>query len=111
MKRIPDVVAISETKSNSRTISNENISNYKFLHNDSAPCAGGVGLYIKEALKFRLRNDLLLHLQDCEDLWLKIESKKSNFILALIYRHPKQKLSLFNVKLCENLNNLESTKL
>ena len=99
MKRIPDVVAISETKLNSNTISNKNNSNYKFLHNDSAACAGGVRLYIKETIKFRLRNDLLLHLQDCEDLWLEIESKESNFILAVIYRHPKQKLLLLNYKL------------
>ena len=111
MERILDVVAISETKFNSSSISNINIFNYKFLLNDSATCAGGVGLYIKKTLKFRLRDDLLLHLQDCKDLRLEIESKESNFILAVIYRNPKRELSLFNDKLCKNLNNLKSTKL
>ena len=41
---------------------------------------------IKETLKFRLRDDLLLHLQDCKDLWLEIKSKESNFTLAVMYR-------------------------
>ena len=70
MKRMPDVVAISETKLNASSVSNINFDNYKFFHNDSVTCAGGVGLYVRETLKFELRYDLLLHLQNCEDLWL-----------------------------------------
>ena len=53
---------------------------------------------------------MFLHLQDCEDLWLEIESKETNFIIAVIYRHPKQKLSLFNDKLSETLSLLENNK-
>ena len=110
MKRIPDVVAISETKLNASSVSNKNFDNYKFFHNDSVTCANGVGRCVRETLKFRLRDDLLLHLQDCKDLWLEIESKETNFIIAVIYRHPKQKLSLFNDKLCETLSLLENNK-
>ena len=106
----PDVVAISETKLNASSVSNINFDNYKFLHNDSVTCAGGVGLYVRETLKFQLRDDLLLHLQDCEDLWLEIESKETNFIIAVIYRNSKQKLSLFNDRLCETLSLLENNK-
>ena len=110
MKRMPDVVAISETKLNASSVSNINFDYYKFFHNDSVTCAGGVGLYVRETLKFQLPDDLLLHLQNCEDLWLEIESKETNFILGVIYRHPKQKLSLFNDKLCDTLSLLESNK-
>ena len=82
MKRITDVVAISETKLYSNSIGNINISNYKFLHNDSAICAGAVGLFIKETTKFCFRDDLLLHLQDCEDLWLEIKFNESNLYIV-----------------------------
>ena len=32
-------------------------------------------------------------------------------VLGVIYRHPKQKLSLFQDKLCKNLSKLENNKL
>ena len=52
-----------------------------------------------------------LNLQHCEDLWIEVESEKSNIILGVIYRHSKQKLSLFQDKLCKNLSKLENNKL
>ena len=48
--------------------------------------------------------------QHCEDFRLKIETNESKFILAIIYRHPKQKM-LFHKKVCENLSKLDSNKL
>ena len=71
MKRLPDVIAISETKLHANSVSNVHISNYKLLRTDSNTCAGGICLYIKDAIKFRLRNDLLVKLKHCEDLWLE----------------------------------------
>ena len=60
---MPDV-AISETKKYASSVSNINFDNYKFFHNDSVTCAGGVGPCVRETLKFQLRDDLLLHLQN-----------------------------------------------
>ena len=87
------------------------ISYYKVLHTDSNTCADGVCLYIKDTIKFRLRNDLLLKLKHCEDLWLELEGKGSNLIVAVIYCHPNQDMLSFQDKLCENLNNIENKKL
>ena len=95
IQRMPEVIAVSETKLNSFSTSNVNIPNYKLLRNDSNTCAGEVGLYIEDTIKLRVRDDLLLNLQHCEDLWIEIESKFSTFIFALIYRHPKQKFLYF----------------
>ena len=93
-----EVTAVSETKLNSFSTSNVNIPNYKLLRNDSnrPTCVGGVCLH-KDAIKFRvgLRNDLLLNLQHCEDLWIEVELKFSNFIFAVIYRHPSKKFLYF----------------
>ena len=52
--------------------------------------AGGVGLYLEETLQYRVRNDLLLEANKCEDLWIEIESKQANksLIVVVVYRHP-----------------------
>ena len=59
---MPDVIAISKPKLNVNSSLNLNFTNYKFICNDSIMLAGGVGLYIKEPLKFTLRKDLSLNL-------------------------------------------------
>ena len=63
MSRIPDAIAISETKLNANSVTNVNIPNYTFLRKDSPTNAGGVGLYIKQSMQFRLRNDLSLRVR------------------------------------------------
>ena len=93
VERIPDDIVISETNLNAN--SSLNFTNYKFIRNDSITHAGGVGLYIKDSLKFTLRKDLSLNLHHCEDLWLEVESENLRILLGVIYRHPKQKISLF----------------
>ena len=88
--RLPDAIAISETKLNSNGVSNLNTPNYTFLRKDSPTCAGGVDFYIKGNLQYRIRNDLSLNVQHCEDLWIELKTKKENLILAVIYRHPNK---------------------
>ena len=103
----PNLIAISETKLNPNSVSNVNLSNYKFFRNDSPTNAGGVGLYINDAIKCHLRNDLFLNLDKCEDLWLEIECEDLTFILAVIYRHSNQDLTSFHNK----LKDLENKKI
>ena len=90
MTRLPDAIAISETKLNASSSSNIDIPNYHFFHNDSPSMAGGVGIYLKNAIKYRLRNDLSLKTSNCEDLWIEVESKISIFCLGVVCRHPKK---------------------
>ena len=89
-KKILDVIAISKTKLHANSVSNVHISNYKLFRTDFNTCADGVCLYIKDTINFRLRNDLLLKLKHCKDLWLEVECKGSNLIIAVVYRHPNQ---------------------
>ena len=109
--RLPDAIAISETKLNSNSVSNLNIPNYTFLRKDSPTCAGGVGFYIKGNMQYRIRNDLSLNVHHCEDLWIELETKKENLILAVIYRHPNKLLLPFQDKLCDTLTDLENSNL
>ena len=110
--RLPDAIAISERKLNSNSVSNLNIPNYTAcLRKDSSTCAGGVGFYIKGNMQYRIRNDLSLNVQHCEDLWIELETKKENLILAVIYRHSNQLLLPFQDKLCDTLTDLENSNL
>ena len=54
-KNQPDIVAISETKLKEGFINrNVKLEGYGFLHSDSKKCAGGVGLYVKDTVKFSI---------------------------------------------------------
>ena len=107
----PELISISETKLSSRNVSNINIAGYDFFHIDSPTNAGDAGLHIKNSLKYKLRKDLNFLLPNCEDIWVKIESKKRNIIISTIYRHPNSDMTLFQNKLCETLIKLENDKL
>ena len=96
MTRVPDAIAIFETKLNSTSSSNIDILNYHFFHYDSPSMAGGVGMYLKNTLNYRPRDDLSLKTPNCEDLWIEVESEISHFCLGVVYRHPKKKLFLIS---------------
>ena len=104
-------IAISETKLNSNSYSNISIPNYNFFHSDSPTLASGVGRYLKDTLKYSLRNSLSLNVPHCEDLWLEVHCKNSNFILGVIYLHPNQNFSSFQDTLHNQLYDFESNKL
>ena len=111
MKKLPNVITISEIKLHANSVSNVHISNHKLLRTDSNACVGGICLYVKDTIKFRLRNNLLLKLKHYEDLWLELECKGSTLTVAVVYRHPNQDMLSFQDKLGENLNNIENKKL
>ena len=62
-------------------------------------------------MQYRIRNNLSLNVQHCEDLWIELETKKENLILAIIYRHPDKLLLPFQDKLCDMLTDLENSNL
>ena len=70
---------------------------------------GGVIAYIKDDIAFQRRPDLEKELKsgenfECESLFIEIktESALNDYIVGVIYRHPSNKIKLFNEKL-ENL--------
>jgi len=89
-------------------MSNINISHCNFIRNDSPTNAGGIGLYIKDTLKYKIRNDLSLI--QCEDLWIEFQSRKQSIILLTIYRYPNSDLLPFQDKYEKTLIKLNNTK-
>ena len=53
-----DLIAITETKLNSKSVDNIDLINCDFFHNDSPTNAGGAGIYVNKNLKALFRPDL-----------------------------------------------------
>ena len=67
-------------------------------------------MYVKNNVKYSLRNDLNLHLSNCEDIWIEIYSKSKSIILSTIYRHPISNITEFHKKLRDTLIILQNSK-
>ena len=111
VKYSPEVNGISETKINSNTCLNLNFPDFDFFRNDSSTNAGGVGIYINQNLKHKLRNDLLLNLPNCEDIWTEVSTNQGSIIFAVIYRHPTTNFQAFENVLGNTLTKPENQKL
>ena len=55
--------------------------------------AGGVAMYISNALQFSVITNLQLTVNECENIWIKLHD--SNVIISNIYRHPKNDAQVF----------------
>ena len=62
-------------------------------------------------MQYRIRNDLSLNVQHCEDLWIEPKTEKENIVLAVIYSHPNKLLLPLQGKLCDTLTDLENSNL
>ena len=92
------VIRLTEIKQkiDKEPILNLNIPGYNFVSQPSHSDAGGVGFFIKENLKYTIREDLSISEKLYEALWIEIESdQEHNMLCGVIYRHPKGKLEPF----------------
>ena len=109
LHKFPDIIAITETKLNSETITNIDINNYNFFHVDSPTQAGGAGLYINNNLKVSPRPDIKFVLSQVESCWAEIDCgipNKPNILVGCIYRHPSEDLSLFTSEFESIISNI-----
>ena len=85
----PDILAISETKLNNRSIINIDIPQYNFFHTDSETAAGGAALNVSNNLKAIPRADIKFTMPLVESCWAEIivNNNKPNIIIGCIYRH------------------------
>ena len=92
------VIGLTEIKLkfNQDPIINCNLPGYKFISQPSYSNSGGVGFFIKDNLKFRIRNDLTASKDEFEAIWIEIEgNNKQNMTCGLVYRHPNGDLDSF----------------
>ena len=107
-----DLIAITETKLNSKSVDNIDLINYDFFHNDSPTNAGGAGIYVNKNLKAIFRPDLKFNMPLVESCWIELDTgiNKPNVMIGCIYRHPAAKLSDFTEELEGIMNGLTSYK-
>ena len=95
------VIAITETWLHSKSPPIFDIENYTLLRADRQKGrGGGVALYIRKDLKYKLRQDF--HIEGVEDLFIEtIDTKFKNKVIGVIYRPPSNSLETF----LDNLDN------
>jgi len=90
----PEFIAISETKLHSNF--NSYLPGYTFLQANFKTNAGGVGLFVKETLNIKTLNDYNLNVNDCEEIWVKVQLNNSEKIFSVIYKHPGSSFKRFS---------------
>ena len=86
----PDIVAITETRLSSNSVSNLDIPKYNFFHTDSPTRAGGAAIYVNKVLKAIPRSDLKIDLPLVESCWVEIDpnNNRKHIMIGCMYKHP-----------------------
>jgi len=71
--KMPEIIAISETKLNSNF--NSFLEGYTFLQSNSITKAGGVGMFIKNSLVYKVINSYNLNVMGSEKTLVKYKSR------------------------------------
>ena len=93
-KHQPDIVAISETKLREGKINrNIDIYGYNFISAESATCASGIELYIKNSLTYSVNKRSTLKLSNAKHLWIDVHFKQNYIVVGVMYKHPNESVS------------------
>ena len=86
------IIDISETrlKKNQETTTNIQLENFNIEHEPTEAVNGGVLLYIKKTVSYKLIPDLMIYKKrELESVFIEIIQKDSkNMVVGCIYRHP-----------------------
>ena len=77
--------------SSANNLGRVDIINIIFIHKDSASLAGGMGLYVKNSIKFNECSNLNINTDEVENLWIEITTTGKPLIIGVVYRHPVYK--------------------
>ena len=89
----PDIIALSETKLHEgRVFANINLDGYKFNYVNGLTNAGGVGLYVKEKIKFSVNKCVQCDLSIAETLWINVTLNDKSTVVGVVYRHRDRAL-------------------
>jgi len=103
-----NIICLSESRINQKSLSNIDLLNYKILHNDSSTCAGAVVVYVSKNLQVEIISKLCLNIEGCEDMSIKL--CQTDILYGVIYRHPKNNIKLFLEEINKKWNNLMQIK-
>lgn len=81
---------------------------YNFLSQPSLSNTGGVGLFLRDDIKFSIRDNLSISENDFEALWVDLEIHGLKFLRVALYRHPKASLDSFTNYLYSSLDKIHN---
>jgi len=86
-----DIITLSETwlKNDKNLLEYVKVPGYEFVYrNRDEKRGGGVGIYIKETINFKIRNDIVKIDETIEHTWIEIASKstKSDYLVGVFYQ-------------------------
>ena len=105
------IVGVSETwlKENEKLY--VDIPNYEFVGNcRREKRGGGVGLYIRDTIRFKRRIDLDIFCDCVESIFIEVFTKNKKCIIAVIYRPPNQSCQDFLVQIQSSLDIISHEK-
>ncbi len=87
-----------------------NIPGYSHLNAIRTKKGGGVSLFVKNGITFKLRSDLTVNNKEYQNLFIEIDksllSFSRNIIIGVIYRPPSTSIKAFNEQLEQLLSNI-----
>jgi len=64
------------------------LEGYSFEYHDSPTKDGGVALFVKDSLAYRVENKLIVDTPGSENLWLQVDTNSSyTFVIGVVYSH------------------------
>ena len=92
------IIGISETRLKESQETNIQLENFNIEHVPTESANGGVLLYIRKAINYKLRPDLMIYKKrELESVFIEIIQKNSkNMVVGCIYRHPCMQHSEFD---------------
>jgi exonuclease III len=114
-----DIIVLTEIRKSDINFDNL-LCSHKFHYNHpTTGTVGGVGIFIKNGLEYKIRDDLYLKTKEnkIEDLWIEInlesiysDCKAQCLIIGGIYRHPGVNISEFTQLIDININKVSCKK-
>ena len=90
-KLIPDIITLSETWLKTTSKFNPYLQGYNYINGKLIKKVGGVGIFIKDNLRYRQVDNYLINADDTEELWIEIINPTGkNTLIGSIYRHPNK---------------------
>eukprot|EP00732_Lithocolla_globosa_P002719 Lithocolla_globosa_v1_NODE_1884_length_2274_cov_68.752141.p2 type:complete len:140 gc:universal NODE_1884_length_2274_cov_68.752141:2-421(+) len=83
------VIGINELwLNNQQDFSNFSIEGYKLSPKPRTHKGGGVGVFVRENIKYTIRNDL--EIEECDNIWIELDGKnnKNHLICSISNRKP-----------------------
>ena len=110
LNEYPDVIALTEIKIKESGTQVNRVLNYFTVHNDTKTSPGGLGIYIKSNICFKLRQDLEIKCREYESIGIEIVQNGKINIIGVICKHPNYNFQEFQNNFLNTLDNLNEIR-